>query len=368
MLNFLFSTLNRYFCRYFLFWFLSCLAIILCIVSLFEGIELLRRATARHNIPLSLISEMVLLKLPSHLNLLLPFISFFAAIISLWRLNQNHEILVARAAGVSVWQLVGGLNIATFLIYASYLAIINPIGAAMIGRYSRLEGIYFSNAAQSLSVSSNGLWLSESNTQGKSIIHAQKFNLKDNWFSELTFYDFNEQGLFIGRYDAKEAKLEGQEWELQQVHHWTPKGEQSKFYPYLTRSANFSIGKIEENYASPETLSFWKIPDFIYSLRKTGLSVHRYKMYWHKQIAKGGLMLAMTFLAVLFCLQPQRYRHTSSLLGIGVIAGFIIYFLSDIVYALGTAEKIPLFLAVWLVPSVTLMLSVAFLLHIEHSK
>jgi lipopolysaccharide export system permease protein len=344
------------------------LAIILCIVSLFEGIELLRRATARNNIPLSLISEMVFLKLPNHINLLLPFISFFAAIVSLWRLNQSREILVARAAGVSVWQLVVGLNIAVVLIYVSYIFIANPIGAAMVGRYSRLEGVYFSNAAQSLSVSPNGLWLSESNAQGRSIIHAQRFNLKENWFNDLTFYDFNEQGLFIGRYDAKEAKLEGQEWELKQVHYWTPKGEQSKFYPYLTREANFSIEKIEENYASPETLSFWEIPEFIHALKKTGLSVHRYEMYWHKQIAKGGLMVAMTFLAVLFCLQPQRYRHNSSLLGIGVLGGFVIYFLSDIVYALGIAEKIPLFLAVWLVPLVTLMLSVAFLLHIEHSK
>ena len=138
----------------------------------------------------------------------------------------------------------------------------------------------------------------------------------------------------------------------------------------VKRNAQYAkaIDKIEENYTAPESLSFWDIPTFIDTLKKTGLSAHRYEMYWHKQIAKGGLMLAMTFLATLFCLRPSRYRHTSYLLGAGVFIGFVIYFLSDILYALGMAEKIPPFLAVWLIPLVTLMLSVASLLHIEHSR
>ena len=50
----------------------------------------------------------------------------------------------------------------------------------------------------------------------------------------------------------------------------------------------------------------------------------------------------------------------------GRVCGFMIYFLSDIVYALGMAEKIPMILSVWLIPLVTTMLSIAYLLHIEH--
>ena len=366
MTFFLVSTLNRYFCRYFLFWFVVCLAVILCIVSLFEGIELLRRAMAKPDVSLSLIGEMVLLKLPSHINTLLPFVSFFASTLSLWRLNQNNELLVARAAGLSVWQLIGGLNIAVLFLHVVYLVVVNPIGAAMIGRYGRLEETFFSKGSHSLTVSVNGLWLCENKGQERSIIHAKNFDLNKNWFENITFYNFDKDGQFTGRHDAKKAILEDGEWKLTGVSLWSKESEQSQFYPSLSRPATVSLDKIEENYAAPETLSFWKTPDFIKTLKQTGLSARRYELYWHKQLAKGGLMVSLSFLAVLFCLYPKRYRQGSSFLGLGILCGFMIYFLSDIVYALGMAEKIPMILSVWLIPLVTTMLSIAYLLHIEH--
>ena len=323
---------------------------------------------AKPDVPLSLIIEMVVLKVPSHINTLLPFVSFFAIILSLWRLNQNQELLVARAAGLSIWQLIIGLNVAVIFLHISYLFIVNPIGAAMTSRYNRLEETYFSKGNNSLTVSSNGLWLCENNGQEKTIIHTQHFDLAENWFENVTFYVFDKNEQFIGRYDAKKAILEDGEWKLAGVSYWSKENEQSQFYPSLSRPATVSLDRIEENYAAPETLSFWQIPDFIKGLKKTGLSVRRYELYWHKQIAKGGLMVALTCLAVLFCLYPKRYRQGSSLLGLGILCGFVIYFLSDIVYALGMAEKIPVILSVWLVPLVAGMLSIAWLLRVEHGS
>ena len=296
MTFFLISTLNRYFCRYFLFWFIVCLTVILCIVSLFEGIELLRRAMSKPNISLSLIGEMVLLKLPSHINTLLPFVSFFSVTLSLWRLNQNRELLVARAAGLSVWQLIMGLTIAVLFLQGIYLFIINPVGAAMIGRYNRLEETYFTKGNHSLTVSSNGLWLCENKGDERAIIHAQNFNIKDNWFKNITFYNFDKDGQFTSRHDAKKGSLEEDEWKLTTVSLWSKENDKSQFYPFLSRSATVSLDKIEENYAAPETLSFWQIPDFIHALKKTGLSTRRYEVYWHKQVAKGGVNDSPNFL------------------------------------------------------------------------
>lgn len=366
MFRFSLSTLNRYFCKNFFFWFFISLTAILCIVSLFEGIELLRRSVSRPGTPLWLITEMVLLKLPTHLNTLLPFISFFATLISLWRLNQNHEILAARAAGLSIWQLVLGLSSAVTLLYAVYLLVINPIGSAMIGRYSQLEQIYFSTPSHSLSVFANGLWLRETDGHKKTIIHAQTFDLKTNKFFKITFYDFDNKGQFIGRYDAEQGHLEPGQWQLKDVYYWENQTQQDQFNIHLSRPSELSLHKIEENYAAPETLSFWQISDFVKMLEKTGLSSLKYRLYWHKQVAKIGLMIAMSFLAVLFCLQPTRYRNTSYLLGSGILCGFMIYFSSDIIYALGLAEKIPMVLSVWMIPLVTVMISMTFLLHFEN--
>ena len=97
LIAFIFLKINLYVCRYFIFFILLCLIIILCITSLFEGIELLRRTISRTGTPLSIITEMIFLKLPTHLNTLLPFTIFFSAILSLSRLIQSRELTVIRA-------------------------------------------------------------------------------------------------------------------------------------------------------------------------------------------------------------------------------------------------------------------------------
>lgn len=367
MTSFFSTSLNRYFCKCLLFWFFVCLGAILAIVSLFEMAELLRRSMSHPNISLSLIGEMVLLKIPQHIEMLLPFVTFSAAVLSLWRLNQTQEIVSARASGVSVWQLVIGLNTLVFGLGIIYLVCVNPLGAAMTARLSQIEEKTFGSSNNLLSISASGLWLRESNKEGKTIIHADFFDFLQNKFQQVSFYDFDQNGAYIGRYDAKEVTLQDTEWKLEKVTYWN---KENIFYPSdaVTRATDLTLKKIQESYAAPESLSFWKISEYIDILEKAGLSNIRYKLHWHSQIAKIGLMIGMVFLASTFCLHPTRYRNASYLIALGILSGFVIHFSSDVIYALGLAGKIPILLAAWIPPLVTLMLSISFLLHQEGSE
>jgi len=364
MISFLYSSLNRYFCRSLLFWFAVCFGVILAIVSFFEMIELLRRSMTNPQVPFALIGEMVLLKIPQHIEMLLPFVTFSASILSLWRLNQTQEILSARASGVSVWQLTVGLNVLVLILGIIYLVFVNPIGAAMTGRLSQIEEKAFGNSNSLLSISPAGLWLRESTGEGKTIFHADYFDFLQNKFGQVSFYDFDHNGSYAGRYDAKEASLENGEWRLEKVTHWNKENIPEEI-GMASRKTDLTLSKIQESYAPPESLSFWKVRRYIDVLKKAGLSNVRYKLYWHSQISKIGLMISMVFLASTFCLHPIRYRNASYLIAFGLFSGFVIHFLGDVIYALGLAGKIPVLLAAWIPALVTLMLSLTFLLHQE---
>src|SRR3990167_4161286 len=105
---YLFSTLNFYFCRTFLVWLGTCMIVIGAVVSLFEGSELIRRSMGKTNIGLSLIFEMIVLKLPNHFQTLMPFIILSAAMVTFYRLNHTQQIVAARSSGLSIWQLLWG--------------------------------------------------------------------------------------------------------------------------------------------------------------------------------------------------------------------------------------------------------------------
>jgi len=49
----------------------------------------------------------------------------------------------------------------------------------------------------------------------------------------------------------------------------------------------------------------------------------------------------------------------------GVAAGFLLYFLSDVVFALGLSAKIPVLLAAWTPTAVSLTFGASMLLHLE---
>ncbi|MCX7338150.1 MAG: LptF/LptG family permease [Alphaproteobacteria bacterium] len=366
MINYVFSTLNRYFSRNLLFWFFVCLSGVLTIVGIFEGVELLRRTMGRPHVGFSIIMEMILLKLPTHLQTLLPFIIFFSTIMSFWRLNQTQEITAAKASGVSVWQLVTGACVLTTLLGLVHLILVNPLASAMASRCDFLENAVFRATKSALSISSGGLWLREAGPQdgSKTIIRTATFDLEKNEFHHVSFYEFDNEGQYKGRYDAPMAKIIDGAWDIESGTYWD---EHDVAHPGNTfkRSTDISLDNIRNNYTKPETLSFWEIPSFINSLEATGLSSTRYLLYWHSQIAKLGQIIAMVLLAATFCLHPTRYRNSSRLIGIGVLSAFVIHFTNDIVYAFGIAEKLPVLLAVWISPLVTIMLSTAFLLHTE---
>ena len=54
-----------------------------------------------------------------------------------------------------------------------------------------------------------------------------------------------------------------------------------------------------------------------------------------------------------------------AIVGLGVATGFLIYFFSDVAFALGLSSSIPIALAAWTPASVTGSIGIALLLHLE---
>ena len=49
----------------------------------------------------------------------------------------------------------------------------------------------------------------------------------------------------------------------------------------------------------------------------------------------------------------------------GVVSGFLLYFLSDVVFAFGLSAKVPVTLAAWTPTGVSLIFGASMLLHLE---
>ena len=73
----------------------------------------------------------------------------------------------------------------------------------------------------------------------------------------------------------------------------------------------------------------------------------------------------MILIAAIFTLRLSRRGGTAFIIGGGVMTGFVLYFFTDVVLALGLSDSIPVVLAAWTPSGVTLLLGLAMLLHLE---
>ena len=136
------STLSRYLATTYAISFLQLFGVLLGIVYLFETVELLRRAAKFDDVPFTLVLQMGLLKLPEVGQIILPFAVLFSALYTFWFLVRRHELVILRAAGLSVWQFLAPIVGVAMLVGFFHMMVINPIGAMLITRYQEMEARY----------------------------------------------------------------------------------------------------------------------------------------------------------------------------------------------------------------------------------
>ena len=358
---------SLYICRNFLVSFVSVFAVFLGLIFLFDVIELLRRASGQDDIGVSLILQMTLLKLPYLGQQASPFAVLFGAMIAFVRMTRNSELVVARASGVSAWQfLVPVLGVA-FILGLLQISALNPFSSALLSKFDRLNATHFKGQSNLLAVSANGLWLRQADKGGQSVIHSTKLNLdgKSIQLQDVTVFIYEGVEKYRQRMSAMAAELEDGFWHLRDV--WIH--ERDKELPNHKNehwlATDITLNNIHDSFASPETLSFWDLPEFIANLDRAGFSALRHRLHWHSLLAGPLLLVAMVLIGATFTLKQSQRTKTSFLIIGGVLAGFFLFFFSDVIFALGLRESIPVVLAAWTPSGISALLGLAMVFYLE---
>ncbi len=359
------KTLFRYIARQFFAWCTGIFLAMLGIVFILDYVELIRRAGTRPDASLLVLLEMAALKQPYMAQQIMPFAILFGTMMAFWRLTRSHELVVARAAGISAWQFLAPPLTGAFVVGVAVVTIFNPIGSVMQASYEQLENRVLRAGGDQLTLSRSGLWLRQSDDNGNhAIVHANGFLVKQRALQDVMILFLANDTKLVKRIDAKEAVLKSGAWEVIDGYEWEPNKPLAPFNR-LDVATNLTARKIQDSFASPETMSFWELPGFINLLDSSGFSSQRHRLYFNALLARPFLYAAMVLIAASFSLRMQRRGGATLMIAAGVASGFALYFLSDVVFALGLSATIPIALAAWTPTGVTCLLGTSLLLHLE---
>jgi lipopolysaccharide export system permease protein len=325
-------------------------------------VETLRRSGDTAGATGPLMAWLSFLHTPTVAEQALPFAVLFGAMIAFLGLSRKLELVVARAAGVSVWQFLAPPLAVVVVIGIISVALYNPVSAIMKQRADAIEAKLFGAGGQSGGAA--GLWLRQKSVDGQAIIHADWASNGGAALTKVTVFDFDKDGSFVERIDAGGAVLRDGFWRLDQVNIVTPGFETQSAATYLL-ATTLTLGEVSQSYMAPETVPFWSLSPLVEQIERAGLDATGYRLRYQVLIARPLMLMAMVLVAASFSLRFFRMGGVGIMVSGGVAAGFVLYVATKLVGDLGGAGFVSTPVAGWSPAVVGCLFGVLVLLHQE---
>ncbi|MDT7952119.1 MAG: LPS export ABC transporter permease LptG [Acetobacteraceae bacterium] len=363
-------TITLYVARQFMAAVLAMLAALTGVVSLFDFIELLRRSATKPDATFGLVVQIAALRVPFVAMQILPFAVLLGGILAFWRLTRSSELIVARAAGVSAWHFLSAPLLCAIMLGAIATAGVSPLASATLARAELLDNAYLKTAAGTTALTGGQLWLRQSDRQlepdGVAILHARTVSLdrKTLTANDVSVFRLDDHDRLLARVEASKAVLRSGDWLLENARRMLP-DKLPQDVGTIELPTDLTVGRVQDSFASPDTLSVWALPGFIRLLERSGFSAIRHRLHFQALLALPLLAGTMALVAAGFSMRATRRGGVAQMIGSGVAAGFLLFVVSKMAEEFGQSGALPAPLAAWAPAGAGLMLAVALLLHLE---
>ena len=355
-------TLSTYFLRRYLISFGSTLIVVFALAYLIDMIELSRRSRL-DDVGLGVLALISALRVPAFIEQAFPFVILFSSIFTLAALNQKMELVVARAAGVSVWQILAPFLLGSLLLGTAAIALYNPLAAQAQAASASLERQYGGSTGKS-DIGDRTPWLRQAAEGQESIIGAKVIAESGTELGGVTVFILNADGVVSERVDAPTARLGDKAWIIDDAS-ITRVGQPPERLATYRLPTSLLPEYIEQRLASPDTISVWQLGSKIDVARSLGYNAEAFAMRFHALLAQPMLFIAMTLIGATVAVRFSRLGQSGRTIVSGVAAGFVLYVVTFLAQALGSNSVVPAVVAAWFPVVAAGLFGVTVLLHQE---
>ncbi|MEO0549855.1 MAG: LptF/LptG family permease [Pseudomonadota bacterium] len=349
------------------------LGVFIITILLVDVVEQMRTVGGDVDLPPIVAVQLAAMKLPGIVEQTFPFAILVAAMMTYNQLNKTSELAVIRATGQSAWQFLTPVIVLAALLGIFAMGVLNPMGAALSERFENTRADLLEEGGQRVERARTDIWLRQGSDVGQIVIHAQSVDESGRIFSNVKFLE--EDRIFDGvratnrfrfarRIDAETAQISDGFWQLDNIVENTP-GQEPLRMARLAIETDLDPNKLLSRFTSPDTVGFWRLPQFISQTNLAGLDSSRFTMRWYGLTALPVLYTAMALIGALVCLRLSRLGGTSQLIAVGSTAAVGLFFVTQVASSLGSSGAVPPAIAAWSPALCALFISLTILAYQE---
>ncbi|MEO0636248.1 MAG: LptF/LptG family permease [Pseudomonadota bacterium] len=338
---------------------------VLALVMMIDSVELLREEM---NVLLGGALPMLWMSLRRSIVVLetvLPFIMLLTAIFALIGLNRSRELVVIRAAGLSVWRFLAPLLVVALLMGAFSALIVGPF-ASWSQESTEREAALARGAdlAPQINLEEQARWSRQSDGPNSLLIGHRGQTNEGRYLAGVTIIRLAPNGAITLRATAPRAVYSDGRWVLTNAV-LAREGQAPEKVGQFVQSTDADETRLGAQAQSPDRLSLFDLKEAADLAESAGLSRAPYDQAFQTALATPLFFVAMVIVASTISLKFGRFgRYDTMVLG-GMIGGFLFYVLVEIFDGLGGAGALPPGVAVWVPLTVVILGAGTVLLYQE---
>ncbi len=270
-----------------------------------------------------------ILKFPSILNEILPFVTIIGISFLFRNLINNNEFISMRNIGYSIFDIFIPIGLSVFLIGLIFLLFLNPISVNFENKFDELTNKN-DQSLYSIKISENEMWIkNQIDKNYSSFINIKNIDLKDMNAKKIKILLIKEKlNILI---QSEEGKFSNNSFLLKNVKYYDLNNQNYQYLEKFNLNINFNKENIINSIADYKSIPFYKYISHTKTLKKFNLYSPEIGLYYLSEVLKPIFIVMLSFVVLGFSGKYKRNENFFKILFISISLGFLIFFLKEII-------------------------------------
>src|SRR5210317_137277 len=272
-----------------------------------------------------------------------PFIFLISTQVFFVNLFSDNQINIFKYSGLKNSKILTLLIFLTLFLGIILITLFYSFSSNLKNFYLEYKNQYSSDNKYLAVVTNNGIWIKDYVNQNKIIINADKID--QNFLVNVTISEFDKNFNLVQIINSERADIKSNNWVLNNAKF--VKENLTEKIDIATIYSNFNYQKINSLFSNLSSLSIIELIKLRDNYKKINYSTTEIDVQIQKLISFPLYYVLMTILSAVIMFNTKTFRSTTLKITIGLFFCVIIYYINNLFQVLGSTEKMPLTLSVW---------------------
>ncbi len=284
------------------------------------------------------------LNTPSIIFEILPFIFLLSTQVFFINLINKNELEIFKYSGLNNFKIIKIISTYAFMLGLFFVIIFYNISSSLKNSYLLIKNQYSEDNKYLAVITENGLWIKDEIGSGINIINANKVD--DKFLLNVSITQFSKNFEILRIIQSYKVDISNYKWKLYEPAILSNGEENNE--KEITLQSNFDLKKINSLFSNLSSLTLINLFDLRKSYKNLNYSVIDIDSHLYKIASYPLYLTLITIFSAIIMFNIGYQKNSFFKITLGILLSVVIYYINYFLNILGTNEKIPLILSIFM--------------------